>query len=136
MGAGHPEADCPPLTEVEPEVEAHRLIARRALSFLGRGGARDANGMLSAQGEVAGLRLSVALTGPGLPDDVPPALASPAQVRDTIAWGGTYLLVIRAPRNVFEIAWNLDDPVRIMAFSRGDWEDALAQLAVRSEAAR
>lgn len=114
-------------------MEAHRLIARRALSFLSRAGVRRSDGLLAAEGGAASERLTVTLAGPDLPDDVPAAVASPALVRDSIAWRGAYVLMITAPRNVFEIAWNPDEPVRIMAFSGGDWENTLVHLAAGTE---
>lgn len=36
---------------------------------------------------------------------------------------------VRAPLITLEVAWNENEPLRIMAFNRGDWEAALTALA-------
>lgn len=51
--------------------------------------------------------------------------APPRLVQDTTTWIGSYTLRVRAPLTTLEVAWNENGPLRIMAFSRGDWEAAL-----------
>ena len=41
----------------------------------------------------------------------------------------TYRLTVNAPLVVFDIAWRPDEPLRIMNFSRGNWEQELITLA-------
>ena len=43
------------------------------------------------------------------------------------AWIGAHRLVLRVPLVVLDVCWNEDEPVRIMAFCRGDWEDDLLE---------
>ncbi len=44
-------------------------------------------------------------------------------------WVATYRLKVHAPLIVLDLAWRDDDPLRIMTFSRGDWEAGLMALA-------
>src|SRR5687767_12134419 len=43
--------------------------------------------------------------------------------------GPARTLRVNAPRNVLEVEWRAQRPLRVMAFSRGTWEHALARLA-------
>jgi epoxyqueuosine reductase len=45
------------------------------------------------------------------------------------ASGPARTLRVDAPRNVLEVEWRAKRPLRVMAFSRGTWERALARLA-------
>jgi len=42
--------------------------------------------------------------------------------------GGAATLKVMAPLNVLEISWNGGEAVRIMAFSRGTWEEVLKSV--------
>ena len=56
-------------------------------------------------------------------------LVSPAEIPKQRPWVGAYRLVVAAPIIAFDIYWRGDEPLRIMTFSRGDWEDELLALA-------
>lgn len=69
------------------------------------------------------------ITCRGSPSDVPAGIANSDLVMGTQSWTAAYTLKIAIPSTVFEIAWNEGGPVRIMNFSRGDWEARLLALA-------
>lgn len=98
-------------------------IARAALAVLRRDGRRDGAGW-SHERE----RFAVALVGDDLPDDLSNPIADTKLIAASLGWRGAYTLKIRAPRPVFEIAWSKDEPVRIMVFSRGAWEQELGVI--------
>ena len=43
-------------------------------------------------------------------------------------WSGAYRLTVKAPLLVLDLYWNADEPMRILQFSRGEWEAALRAL--------
>lgn len=114
---------------------AHRLetpadiarLARAALGVLGSG-ERDGEGWTVAA-ERQGIRFRLRLTGPALPADIPAELAAPDLIQSQPHWRPRYILQVLAPRIVFELMWTPGDPLRIVAFSRGDWEAALETWA-------
>ncbi len=63
--------------------------------------------------------------GPSPAPEISDQVCPPEIVRETPAWEGACTLKVMAPLNVLEISWNEGEAVRIMAFSRGSWEDAL-----------
>lgn len=73
--------------------------------------------------------LSVHYRGPRPVAPVPDAVVAPAEVPRHRPWLGAHRLTVRAPLTVFEIAWNAGEPLRIMNFSRGDWEAQLLAAA-------
>lgn len=103
-------------------------LAALALAALARDGGAGPE-RWSAEVAGGGIRFRIELHGPDLPADVPATIAPPALVRGTRRWRGRYHLAVRAPLTVLELEWNPDEPVRVFAFSRGTWEDALAELA-------
>ena len=115
--------------------DALRRLAETALSALGRDAALS--GETAAIGDggwrrtlvSADVPLTLSLMGPDLPAGVPLQTASPQMVRENPAWTGIYTLKVRAPLTVLELAWTPDQPLRVLAFSRGSWEQALAALA-------
>jgi hypothetical protein len=102
-------------------------LARAALAVLAKG-ARDGDGWSIAD-ERAGIRFRLRLAGPDLPADVPAALAAPELVQAQPHWRPRYTLQVRAPLIVLELMWTPEDPLRIVAFSRGDWEAVLSAWA-------
>lgn len=78
-----------------------RALARAALALLGGAGRRS----LRAEG----VRFEITLRAAG-----------PART-----------LRVAAPRNVLEVEWRAQRPLRVMAFSRGTWERTLQRLAGR-----
>jgi len=69
--------------------------------------------------------LEIRCTGPDLPESIPGELAHPSMIPFERPWVPTYRLVVRAPLIVLDLAWRAGDPLRIMTFSRGEWEAAL-----------
>jgi len=72
--------------------------------------------------------LIIRLQGPDIPDAIPSHIAEPQTVAETVAFRARYTLTIDAPRRVLEICWTPGsrDGLRILVFSRGDWETALS----------
>ena len=77
----------------------------------------------------AGTRFDIQLSGPDIPPAIPDETAHPSVIPFQRPWVGVYRLRVRAPLAVFELAWRPDEPLRIMNFSRGNWEDELLGLA-------
>jgi hypothetical protein len=69
--------------------------------------------------------LDIRCSGPDLPESIPGAVAHPSVIPFERPWVATYRLVVHAPLIVLDLAWREDAPLRIMTFSRGDWEGAL-----------
>ena len=100
----------------------HRL-AHGALSRL----ARD-RAMAAAITAPSGQRFELSYRGPGIPQALPDGIADFEAVRlQDPAWIGTHRLVVRVPLVVLDVCWNEGEPVRIMVFCRGDWEDDLLE---------
>jgi len=76
-----------------------------------------------------GVVFDVSCSGPDLPASVPDEVAQPADIPKQRPWNGTYRLVVAAPIIAFDVYWRTDAPLRIMTFSRGDWEQGLLALA-------
>ena len=76
-----------------------------------------------------GVAFEVSCSGPDLPAAVPTETIHPAEIPKQLPWVGTHRLVVVAPIIAFDIYWRDDAPLRIMTFSRGDWEDGLLALA-------
>ena len=75
-----------------------------------------------------GTDLAVACTGPDLPQSIPDETIRPSDVGNQIPWAGVYRLTIKAPIPVFDLYWKPGEPLRILQFSRGDWEQDLMDL--------
>lgn len=116
---------------VRDGTDALHDIARRALAVLRERGAPKADGAVSARLTPDGApALDIRYSGPELPDAVPESVASYQMVSEQPpGWQGAHRLVVRAPLVVFDLCWNADEPLRIMGFSRGDWERDLMETA-------
>ena len=113
-----------------------KILAAAALSLLARDGAvtvQDAEPgretWVATEAMFGGMALDVRCTGPDLPRTIPDEMAHPSVIPYERPWVGTYRLTVRAPLVVFDLYWRLDAPLRIMGFSRGDWEEALTAPA-------
>ena len=111
-------------------------LAEAALAILARAGEQPNGGenpgdktWRFATGITDGRNFEISCTGPDLPATVPADIAFPADIPKQPKWVGTYRLVVAAPLVAFDICWQVDVPLRIMTFSRGDWEEALITLA-------
>lgn len=122
----HREAEKTPV-ETAPELAA---LAAAALGQLARDGkgSPETGWSLEATGP-DGVPMTIACTGPDLPASVPQLTAHPSVIPLERPWVGTHRLTLRAPLIVLDLYWRPDAPLRIMTFSRGDWEKALLALA-------
>ena len=77
--------------------------------------------------------LSIRLTGPDLPTAIADNTILPNRIPMEPHWQETYHLLIGAPLITMEVAWGPDDPLRILNFSRGNWESYLLKLAVSAQ---
>ncbi|MBT7569283.1 MAG: 4Fe-4S dicluster domain-containing protein [Rhodospirillaceae bacterium] len=71
----------------------------------------------------------IRLQGPDIPATVPMDLATPDDVATSVDFQAQYTLTIDAPRRVLELTWSAGEALRILCFSRGDWEQELAILS-------
>ena len=117
--AGTPTRTAPILTE----------LAGAALRLLASNGERGASGWTLGASAASGTRLDLRCDGPDLPDAIPGEIAHPSTIPKRRPWIGAYRLTVKAPLLVLDLYWNAAEPMRIMQFSRGDWEDALCALA-------
>lgn len=70
--------------------------------------------------------LEILYAGPAAPDTVPAEMASCETVaQQPPDWMGSHRLTLHAPLVVFDIMWSDGEPVRVLGFSRGEWERAL-----------
>lgn len=67
----------------------------------------------------------VSLSGPDIPSRLPETVAPDVLIPAERPFEPVYRLAVRAPLLVLDVAWSPDRPIRIMTFSRGDWEDVL-----------
>ena len=111
-------------------------LAHTALALIGRYGAPTDGGpnpgdkiwkLITTSPD--GVKFDVSCSGPDLPVAVPDEIAQPADIPKQRPWAGTYRLVVAAPIVAFDVYWRTDAPLRIMTFSRGDWEQGLLALA-------
>ncbi len=123
--------------EATPVVTAPVLIemGQAALSLLARGGAMtegganpgDSTWLLQTETPES-VKFHISFTGPDLPNSIPEATIHPTLIPAEQPWTGEYRLIVRAPLIVYDIYWKSDSPLRIMTFSRGDWEAELTAL--------
>lgn len=77
----------------------------------------------------SGARFDIRCTGPDLPDRIPDETAHPSVIPYERPWLMVHRLTVKAPLVVVDLAWRPDEPLRIMNFSRGNWEDELVAMA-------
>ena len=120
-------------TATAPAIAA---LAQAALALLARAGARvdggpnpgDSTWRLETE-TTDGAAVVLSCSGPDLPASVPARTAHPTEIPRDRQWVGTHRLVVAMPLIVLDLYWRADAPLRIMGFSRGDWEAALLRLA-------
>ena len=87
---------------------------------------RDVQGNSVAVSAPGGENLTLDYRGPSIPDALPGEIATADMVTaQRPEWQATHILSIHSPLVVFELAWNDGEPVRILVYSRGDWEQIL-----------
>jgi hypothetical protein len=89
------------------------------------GGDETGNGGRDGRDGGAAVPLDISCSGPDLPTGIPAEVAHPSVIPYERPWVATYRLKVHAPLIVLDLAWQEDAPLRIMTFSRGDWEEAL-----------
>ena len=111
-------------------------LAHAALALIGRYGAPTDGGPNTddktwklTKTSPDGVVFEVSCSGPNLPASVPYEVAQPADIPKQRPRNGTYRLGGAAPIIAFDVYWRTDAPLRIMTFSRGDWEQGLLALA-------
>jgi hypothetical protein len=117
--AGTPTHTAPILTE----------LAGAALKLLAGKGERGPTGRTLGVSAASGARLELRCDGPDVPGAIPDKTAHPSTIPKQRPWVGAYRLTVKAPLLVLDLYWNAAVPMRIMQFSRGDWEDTLRALA-------
>ena len=124
--------------EATPVITAPALkeLAETALAVLKRDGAKSEGGANPgdstwrlATSTPEGVAFDISCTGPDLPTAVPAETAHPTIIPAERQWTGVYRLAVGAPLVALDIYWREDAPLRIMSFSRGDWEDGLRVMA-------
>jgi hypothetical protein len=124
--------------EATPVVTAPVLteMGEAALSLLDRDGAKTDGGANPGDGSWRletetpdGVKFDISLTGPDLPATIPGESIHPTLIPAERPWTGEYRLIVKAPLVVYDIYWKSGAPLRVMTFSRGDWEAALTALA-------
>lgn len=110
-------------------------LAEAALRVLARDGTRVDGAEDSNRGTwrfdtqtPMGTRFEIHCTGPDLPAAVPAETVFPADIPKEPDWQGRYRLIVAPPLVAFDISWTPGEPLRIMYFSRGDWENQLMRL--------
>jgi hypothetical protein len=116
---GTPTRTAPVLTE----------LAGAALGLLAAKGRRGDAHWTLADTAAGGVRFELRCTGPNLPDAIPGETVHPSMIPKQRPWVGTYRLTVKAPLLVLDLYWNAAEPMRIMQFSRGAWEEELRALA-------
>lgn len=126
------EAEGTPTATV-PELKA---LAGAALALIARGGTdtgeTDFDGRTIrrfAETISDGQTMEITFAGVDIPAGIPDRTAHPSDIPYERPWVGDYRLTVRAPLVVMDLYWRGDDPLRIMGFSRGDWEEDLAAMA-------
>jgi hypothetical protein len=82
-----------------------------------------------------GMRFEIRLTGPDVPATIPDTVVAASEIPRNIGWRETYRLVVSPPLIALDLGWRADGPLRIMTFSRGDWEAQLLEVTRRQAAA-
>ena len=76
-----------------------------------------------------GMPFDITLTGPDLPSSVADQMILPSDIPKDPHWYETYHLSVAPPNVALELTWGREDPLRILNFSRGDWEAQLRSMA-------
>lgn len=115
---------------------ALKVFAGAALTILARDAAPTEGGEMPGDRTwrietvaPSGARMDIRCTGPSLPDGIPDETAHPSIIPYRRPWEMVWRLTVKAPLVVFDIAWRPGEPLRIMNFSRGNWEGELREMA-------
>ena len=101
-------------------MNSFKELAILALALLDGAGSRELT--------LAGTEFALTYCGPTPVPELSDEICPPEVVRESPEWVGAATLKVMAPLNVLEISWNGGEAVRIMAFSRGTWEEVLKSV--------
>ena len=104
-------------------------LAEAALEVLAGAGERDKAGWRLRTETQDGQSFEISCDGPDLPSAVPAETILPSEIPKDPRWRGTHRLAVAPPLVALDLCWTPGEPLRIMTFSRGDWEDELLALA-------
>jgi hypothetical protein len=116
-----------------------KSLAEAALAVLARQGQGPAPGEKAGSTEGTakqwrfetktpeGMQFEIRLTGPDVPATIPDTVVAASEIPRDLQWRETYRLVVSPPLIVLDLGWRADEPLRIMTFSRGDWEAQLLE---------
>ncbi len=123
-------------TETAPDISK---LAAAALALLSEKGTSVAGGRLA--GDLTwhfsaetpdGHAFEIRFTGSELPRSVASRTILPSDIPGNPHWQGTFHLAVAPPNIALELAWSPGEPLRILNFSRGDWENQLLEMAAAS----
>ncbi len=129
---GHREIDA----DVYPTDTAPDLLSlsAAALAVLARDGRKsvddsgDSTWRATAE-TPEGMPFHISFTGPDLPEAAAAKMILPSDVPNNPHWQETYHLSVSPLNIALELTWGPEDPLRILNFSRGDWEAQLLDMA-------
>ncbi len=101
--------------------------------MLAREGERDGTGWRYRTQTREGQAFDISCDAPDLPSTIPHETILSADIPKDPNWRGTHRLIVAPPLIAFDICWTPGEPLRIMTFSRGDWEDELLAMAGRPD---
>lgn len=104
-------------------------LAGAALRVLARNGDRSKTGWRFAGRTREGHAFEIRCDGPDLPSAIPAETVLPSEIPADPKWRGAYRLAVAPPLIALDLCWTPGEPLRIMTFSRGDWEDELLAAA-------
>ena len=76
-----------------------------------------------------GLPFHISFTGPDLQKSAAGQMILPSDIPKDPHWQETYRLLVAPPNVALELTWGPEDPLRILNFSRGEWEAQLLGMA-------
>jgi ferredoxin len=98
----------------------------RAIALVALARLRAAASNSTSLSGTGGADLDIIYKGSAAPRSIPIDIASHAMVAEQApGWVGTHRLSIHAPLVVFDLMWNDNEPIRVLGYSRGEWERAL-----------
>lgn len=108
------------------DVSPIHSLARAAINCLRQADGRRAEIALP-NGDVAALTYK----GPSLPEFIPDSIADYEMVRtQPPGWSASHRLTLTCPLVVYDLCWNEDEPLRILTFCRGDWEQSFMEAVI------
>ena len=103
-------------------------LAGAALAVLARDGERDGAGWRYRTETGEGQAFDISCEGPDLPAAIPAETILPNRIPKDPKWRGTHRLAVAPPLVALDLCWTPGEPLRIMTFSRGDWEEELLAM--------